>query len=98
MRVAQHAAVSETVGLARARAGAGSAQFVNAVLRKVSRSTLGEWLEAISSTRPTTSPVSRSPRAIRCGSPGRCARPWSGRDARPTTWLSSSRQTTPHPG
>src|SRR6478609_7958898 len=33
MRVAQHAAVSETVGLARARAGAGSAQFVNAVLR-----------------------------------------------------------------
>lgn len=52
MRVAQHAAVSETVGLARARAGAGSAQFVNAVLRKISRSTLEEWLEVISADAP----------------------------------------------
>ncbi|QDW63435.1 RsmB/NOP family class I SAM-dependent RNA methyltransferase [Oerskovia sp. KBS0722] len=52
MRVAQHAAVSETVGLARARAGAGSAQFVNAVLRKISRSTLEEWLEAITLDAP----------------------------------------------
>ncbi|MFJ2297871.1 RsmB/NOP family class I SAM-dependent RNA methyltransferase [Oerskovia paurometabola] len=52
MRVAQHAAVSETVGLARARAGAGSAQFVNAVLRKISRSSLEEWLEAITLDAP----------------------------------------------
>ena len=52
MRVAQHAAVSETVGLARARAGAGSAQFVNAVLRKISRSTLEEWLEVITADAP----------------------------------------------
>ena len=52
MRVAQHAAVSETVGLARARAGAGSAQFVNAVLRKISRSSLEEWLEAITLEAP----------------------------------------------
>ncbi len=35
MRVPAHAAVSETVGLARDRVGAGPAQLVNAVLRKV---------------------------------------------------------------
>ena len=47
MRVPSHAAVSETVGLARSRVGAGSAQFVNAVLRKISRTDLEEWLELI---------------------------------------------------
>ena len=47
MRVPVHAAVSETVGLARARVGAGSAQLVNAVLRKVARTELEEWLELI---------------------------------------------------
>ncbi|ROS30661.1 RsmB/NOP family class I SAM-dependent RNA methyltransferase [Cellulomonas sp. PhB150] len=47
MRVPPHAAVSETVGLARQRAGAGAAQFVNAVLRAVGRSTLDEWLTLI---------------------------------------------------
>jgi 16S rRNA (cytosine967-C5)-methyltransferase len=37
MRVPPHAAVSETVGLARDAVGAGPAQFVNAVLRAVER-------------------------------------------------------------
>jgi len=47
MRVAAHAAVSETVGLARERVGAGAAQFVNAVLRRVSERSLDEWLTRI---------------------------------------------------
>ena len=47
MRVPAHAAVSETVGLARERTGVGSGQFVNAVLRSVGRETLETWLERI---------------------------------------------------
>lgn len=47
MRVPAHAAVSETVALARARVGAGPAQMVNAVLRQVSSATPQEWLERI---------------------------------------------------
>lgn len=47
MRVPAHAAVSETVGLARSRTGAGSAQFVNAVLRAVSRDDVDSWLSLI---------------------------------------------------
>ena len=47
MRVPAHAAVSETVGLARSRVGAGSAQFVNAVLRAVSAIPLEDWLVRI---------------------------------------------------
>ncbi|GIG39844.1 RsmB/NOP family class I SAM-dependent RNA methyltransferase [Cellulomonas phragmiteti] len=47
MRVAPHAAVSETVGLARERVGAGASQFVNAVLRRVAERPLEEWLERI---------------------------------------------------
>jgi len=52
MRVPAHAAVSETVALARSRAGAGSAQFVNAVLRKISGRELAEWLATIDATMP----------------------------------------------
>lgn len=47
MRVPTHAAVSETVALTRDRVGAGPAQFVNAVLRKVSARSLDEWLDII---------------------------------------------------
>ncbi|MBO3093428.1 RsmB/NOP family class I SAM-dependent RNA methyltransferase [Cellulomonas dongxiuzhuiae] len=47
MRVAPHAAVSETVGLARERVGAGAAQFVNAVLRRVAEHPLEVWLTRI---------------------------------------------------
>ncbi len=47
MRVPPHAAVSETVGLARERVGAGSAQFLNAVLRTVAGSDTATWLARI---------------------------------------------------
>ena len=49
MRVPAHAAVSETVALARSRAGVGSAQFVNAVLRKIALHDTAEWLALIES-------------------------------------------------
>ena len=52
MRVPQHAAVSETVGLARARTGAGSAQLVNAVLRRVARTPLDQWLTTLADDAP----------------------------------------------
>lgn len=44
MRVPSHAAVSETVALAREHVGAGPAQFLNAILRRVSERPLDEWL------------------------------------------------------
>ncbi len=47
MRVGAHAAVSTTVDLARARAGAGSVGLVNAVLRKVSEHDLETWIERV---------------------------------------------------
>ena len=47
MRVPNHAAVSETVALARANVGAGPAQFVNAVLRRVSEADTDQWLERL---------------------------------------------------
>ncbi len=52
MRVPQHAAVSETVGLARERTGAGSAQLVNAVLRRVARTPLDDWLTTLADDAP----------------------------------------------
>ena len=47
MRVPSHAAVAETVALARQVNGAGAAGFVNAVLRRVSERSPGEWLAAV---------------------------------------------------
>ncbi len=47
MRVPAHAAVSETVALARSTVGAGPAQMVNAVLRRVAADPLGTWLARI---------------------------------------------------
>ena len=47
MRVPAHAAVSETVALARTAVGAGPAQLVNAALRRVAERPLEEWLERI---------------------------------------------------
>lgn len=52
MRVAEHAAVAETVALAREMLGIGSSQFVNAILRTVSERTAEEWLEAIAPEDP----------------------------------------------
>lgn len=47
MRVPTHAAVSETVSLARASLSRGLSGFVNGVLRAVSGRDLGEWLDEI---------------------------------------------------
>lgn len=47
MRVPDHAAVSETVGLAREKISAGPAQLVNAVLRRVSERSMDQWVEKI---------------------------------------------------
>ncbi|GEK20001.1 RsmB/NOP family class I SAM-dependent RNA methyltransferase [Cellulomonas xylanilytica] len=47
MRVPAHAAVSETVGLAREQLGTGPSQFVNAVLRTVGRASSEEWQDRI---------------------------------------------------
>ncbi len=52
MRVPSHAAVSETVALARDRVGAGPAQMVNAVLRAVDRTPLDAWLERLRAEAP----------------------------------------------
>lgn len=46
-RVASHAAVNESVELAREGAGRGAAGFVNAVLRRVSRDTPGDWMTRV---------------------------------------------------
>lgn len=43
MRVAQHAAVSETVNLVREHVGPGAASFSNAVMRQVTRADETEW-------------------------------------------------------
>lgn len=53
MRVPPHAAVSETVGLARSRTGAGSAQFVNAILRQVAERPVAEWLDRVAAAAAT---------------------------------------------
>lgn len=47
MRVPAHAAVSETVGLAREQLGTGASQFVNAVLRAIGREPLDVWEQRI---------------------------------------------------
>lgn len=52
MRVPPHAAVSETVALARSRTGVGSAQFVNAILRQVAEQPAETWLERVAAAAP----------------------------------------------
>lgn len=46
-RVAAHAAVNESVELARRESGRGAAGFANAVLRRISRDSLAAWEERI---------------------------------------------------
>ncbi|MCL2596050.1 MAG: rRNA small subunit methyltransferase B, partial [Promicromonosporaceae bacterium] len=58
MRVPVHAAVSETVGLARGRVGAGPAQMVNAVLRRAAEKTLDEWLTLLRDEAPDATTAS----------------------------------------
>jgi 16S rRNA (cytosine967-C5)-methyltransferase len=52
MRVPAHAAVSETVALARTAAGTGASQFVNAVLRTVAATPSETWLERVAEAAP----------------------------------------------
>ena len=49
-RVASHAAVNESVELARSAGSRGAAGFANAVLRRISRDTPGEWIERVAAT------------------------------------------------
>lgn len=52
MRVPAHAAVSETVALARAAVGTGASQFVNAVLRQVAAAQVEDWLARVAEAAP----------------------------------------------
>jgi 16S rRNA (cytosine967-C5)-methyltransferase len=52
MRVATHAAVDETVALARQVNGIGASGFVNAVLRRVAERDRDAWLEAVTPEEP----------------------------------------------
>lgn len=56
MRVPPHAAISTSVDLARDRAGAGPAGFVNAVLRRVSEHDLPSWVRLVAPD-PAADPV-----------------------------------------
>ena len=47
MRVPAHAALNQSVSLARERIGSGPSGFINAVLRRVSERTADEWFELI---------------------------------------------------
>ncbi len=47
MRVPSHAAVDQTVGLARSVVGQGAAGFVNAVMRRISERSLTDWLAEV---------------------------------------------------
>src|SRR6478735_238979 len=56
MRVPVHAAVDETVGLARKVNGAGASGFVNAVMRRVSERSLEDWVAQVA---PQDDPMAR---------------------------------------
>lgn len=49
-RIPSHAAVNESVEIARVTSGRPGAAFVNAVLRRISRDTPGEWLAHVAET------------------------------------------------
>jgi 16S rRNA (cytosine967-C5)-methyltransferase len=51
MRVPVHAAINESVNLAKKRASKGSVGFVNAVLRKVAAQDRDSWIDAVTSGR-----------------------------------------------
>ncbi len=52
MRVPEHAAADQSVGLARAVAGPGAAGLVNAVMRRISERPLEEWQERVVPAAP----------------------------------------------
>jgi 16S rRNA (cytosine967-C5)-methyltransferase len=49
MRVPVHAAINESVNLAKSKASKGSVGFVNAVLRKVAANSKDDWLDVVTS-------------------------------------------------
>ena len=49
MRVPAHAAINETVNLAKQKASKSAVGFVNAILRRVSEKSRGEWVELVTS-------------------------------------------------
>jgi 16S rRNA (cytosine967-C5)-methyltransferase len=57
MRVPAHAALDQTVGLARAVIGAGPSALINAVLRKVAARSLDEWLDELVAGEPDETKV-----------------------------------------
>lgn len=57
MRVPDHAAISTTVDLVRAKANAGAAGFANAVLRKVAARPLADWLADLPLAERTSHPA-----------------------------------------
>ena len=52
MRVPEHAAADQSVGLARSVAGAGAAGLVNAVMRRIAEQSLEEWQEQVVPAEP----------------------------------------------
>lgn len=52
MRVPEHAAVDQSVSLARDFVGTGSSGFVNAILRKITEKTLDEWSSSLAPDDP----------------------------------------------
>ncbi|GAB3177526.1 transcription antitermination factor NusB [Nesterenkonia halophila] len=54
MRVDDHAAVGETVGLVRGEIGAGPSGLVNAVLRRVGAKSRADWIAEVASARGTS--------------------------------------------
>ncbi|NLF04649.1 MAG: rRNA small subunit methyltransferase B [Actinomycetales bacterium] len=101
MRVPPHAAVSETVGLARQRTGAGSGQFVNAVLRRASEHSLDEWLELIAAAADPAGTDTEARLAVVESHPGwivrglRGALVANGRDARELEGLLAAQNEAP---
>jgi 16S rRNA (cytosine967-C5)-methyltransferase len=58
MRVPLHAAINETVNLAKAKASKGSVGFVNAVLRKVAAKSKDDWIDLLTSKLPALEALS----------------------------------------
>lgn len=52
MRVPEHAAADQSVGLARSVAGAGASGLVNAVMRRIAERSLQEWQERVVPAEP----------------------------------------------
>ncbi|MCY0904343.1 transcription antitermination factor NusB [Arthrobacter sp. H14-L1] len=57
MRVPAHAALDQTVGLARAVIGAGPSSLINAVLRRVSANDLQEWIATLTQGQTDASTI-----------------------------------------